>query len=710
MDLRVSPRSGSEGSSTRHDDHGDDQASASGSASKPKVFSCTHEGCSSAFGTRAHLSRHMKSHEGTAAMRYPCVEPGCGLRFTRSLKLKCVLESEDDPSCVRCQAKGETCHFKPKDIKRSISVKPEPVSPELFDPPPPPKRQRFDTSPSITPSDTSLHLSGPTPPDLTIPQNPPTLPTEFPRHDPFLFMGQSDVPAPPPVVPPNPPTFPTANIAPATGLLPTFDLGFSAFPPDDFVAGDAAATFDNSLGWGWDQFNDHQLDFSAFGFPLESWTPTGARTPAAGPRPGGVVNFASQLDTALLEEKEKVSSDPLADAEGHPSETLPWPQVYAPTRPVGRLVIPRISAPARVSLEDQSLSSDAISISEDTRRDLIELVHTSHQSAWTMDINTFPSATTLALCIDLYFKRFHDTFPILRKDMIKAGHETAPILLLAMAGIGATYLKEGFDGLAVTLSEVVRRALTHMELEKQKEAPTDEERQAAYLEDEERLRLGWGIYIFDAQIASLLNTQSLFSISEVTAWLPDSDEVWNSANASAWASLLATSNRPLFRPTLDGLLTNGKLYQPLNAFGSAIMAHTLVRLCVDAAMLNAFVPPTQTTSPYRIAFPPRIKHNPQQLLDTLAAAWFTRSSAPTFLLVSSTSLNHHSVIQLSCPDFLRHLKMAAGAADQEMKATARSWLVEKMVSDPVVTRRILVHAALLNALLMRFTFEYEPLT
>lgn len=134
--------------------------------------------------------------------------------------------------------------------------------------------------------------------------------------------------------------------------------------------------------------------------------------------------------------------------------------------------------------------------------------------------------------------------------------EANPVLLLAMAAIGAMYSRNGLDGLAVALNELARRAIAYMresdrramfdtsvvqawllqsvfglfcgsrmlyqhaeisrgglvtaarrmhllrpsltfvkELERRKDTATPEELRRAYADDEERRRLGWGIYV-----------------------------------------------------------------------------------------------------------------------------------------------------------------------------------------------------------------------
>lgn len=128
---------------------------------------------------------------------------------------------------------------------------------------------------------------------------------------------------------------------------------------------------------------------------------------------------------------------------------------------------------------------------------------------------------------------------------------------------------------------------------------TEEEQFLAYLEDEERLRLGWGIYVscrsgaasrpaltslshphqhFDTQVSSLLNLQPPFAISEVSSncQLPDIDERFCAANAAAWAACSAASPSH-FRTVIDILLREGRVEDPLHPFGMSIVAVSLYR-------------------------------------------------------------------------------------------------------------------------------------
>jgi len=187
---------------------------------------------------------------------------------------------------------------------------------------------------------------------------------------------------------------------------------------------------------------------------------------------------------------------------------------------------------------------------------MLSLISISHQPHWpVVDVAAFPSTQTLSVCINLYFQHFHETLPILRRSTFRIA-EAAPVLLLAMAAIGAMYSRDGLAGLAVAMNELTRRSISFMresdrrvmfdtsvikawllqsifglfcgsrmlyqhaeisrgglvtaarrmhllrpslsfveEIERRRETATPEELRQASADDEERRRLGWGIYV-----------------------------------------------------------------------------------------------------------------------------------------------------------------------------------------------------------------------
>ena len=185
------------------------------------------------------------------------------------------------------------------------------------------------------------------------------------------------------------------------------------------------------------------------------------------------------------------------------------------------------------------------------------LVNTTNQPNWPIvDVTLFPSTQTLSVCVNLYFRHFHDTLPILRRSDLRIA-DAPPVLLLAIAAIGAMYSRDRLGGLAIALNELARRAICYVresdqramfdaafvqasllqsvfglfcgsrmlyqhaeisrgslvtaarrmhllrpslsfvkELQRRREvAATEDELQRAHADDDERRNLGWGIYV-----------------------------------------------------------------------------------------------------------------------------------------------------------------------------------------------------------------------
>lgn len=131
--------------------------------------------------------------------------------------------------------------------------------------------------------------------------------------------------------------------------------------------------------------------------------------------------------------------------------------------------------------------------------------------------------------------------------------------------------------------------------------PTAKEVRAEWREwrdEEERLRLGWAIFvsspyrcavcsdnpqIFDSQAAAFLNVPAAFSLNEIQVRLPDTEDMWNMSNASMWdeanrsrRSLNAEGASP-FGTILSSMTRQGRLQERVSEFGKWILAHSLYR-------------------------------------------------------------------------------------------------------------------------------------
>jgi hypothetical protein len=98
-------------------------------------------------------------------------------------------------------------------------------------------------------------------------------------------------------------------------------------------------------------------------------------------------------------------------------------------------------------------------ISPTSRNAMLSLVYLSHQAHWLMpSIDDFPDPSTLSDFLDLYFEKYHPTFPVVHRPTVLK-KDTPPTLLLAMAAVGATYADKEYQPLAVALSELARRII-----------------------------------------------------------------------------------------------------------------------------------------------------------------------------------------------------------------------------------------------------------
>ncbi|KZO90459.1 hypothetical protein CALVIDRAFT_490418 [Calocera viscosa TUFC12733] len=449
-------------------------------------------------------------------------------------------------------------------------------------------------------------------------------------------------------------------------------------------------------------------------------------------------------------------------------ENSPWPHVYKPSGAEGQFNLPPVVPPKPRPI---MLEADLDQIKDGTREAILALITLSHRPPWPMiDVADFPSTRVLSLCVNSYFRHFHGTFPILHQSAFRAAApaDVSPLLLLSVAAIGAMYSRENLADLAVPLNQLARRIIRYLrekdehamfdvtvvqawllqcifglfcgsrmlyldaelnrgglvtaarrmhllrpslsyvdEYRKRNPTTTPEELARATVADEERRRLGWGIYLYDAQLSSLLNIASHFSLGEIDMFLPNDDN-WSSAAPDSSSQLTPAQQPVNFRQALNALLSRGKLMQHLSSFSFSLIAHTLFRLCVDACAFDSILSPTWTPSdsPYRPVFPPHIQHNPQELLEQLSAECQTISLMPNALIVSVSALAHVGRIQFTWPRFLDNVKVAAGKSGTETsKSQARTWLSGHMAEDPVRTRSIIVHAGRLNALLLRFRFD-----
>ncbi|GAA5903962.1 hypothetical protein JCM8208_001741 [Rhodotorula glutinis] len=780
---------------------------------------CTFEGCDRDFKKVAHLRRHMKTHD--SAPSYEC--SSCGKKFmrrdvlvrhtssvhgivTKHRKASCVAcaiqklkcEGELDEQCKRCARLELECVFKKSSRasepprKRTRTSSPSPDQDDIdstsLEPDESPARSALNLHAAIMPPPPVYHHQSTSYASTSSAQYgaraspqpvPPLLPPALPLDPSDAFPSTSTAAHPAPFLPQPHPSAQQVDRDPSPLWQPSSSYNFSAertsaalsnMAPFDFLpniidppsAGDVAASFDASAGWG---LGDTELDLvsmfnlsdpssssrsaqppqSGYDTPSVDWlrllgsyrepAPAG---PTAAPAPPVVPAEPSSFDHAPPPRSTRAPRDPLvgvsphatlsaADSLATPSDgggpeaptATPWPHVYQPVAPVGPLSLPTVPNPPPPLVFEQP----GATITTEVRAAMLQLLAASHTSPWAgISLESFPSASVLSICLKLYLSRFHSHFPILDPVSLETA-SSSPLLLLSCAAIGAMY-RADFEGLGIALNELVRRQTLWMreqdprasfELEViqawllssisglfcgsrklyqhaehargglataarrmmllretrtcvdelcSRTTPEPDELVAAQREDELRLRCGWGIFVFDSLVASLLHLQPVMSIEEVAAstYLPSES---------------FTPEQPSqvrFRATLATLLTDGRIEQPLTPFSTVVVQLTLYR-------------------------------NPQELLDRIGSAWHHSSINATSLHVMATALSFHAALQFSCGEFLSQAKVCAGKYGGDRAARARAWVRDKAEKDPVAVRRVLARALQLNALLVRHRFD-----
>ncbi|KAJ9120072.1 hypothetical protein QFC22_002970 [Naganishia vaughanmartiniae] len=243
-----------------------------------------------------------------------------------------------------------------------------------------------------------------------------------------------------------------------------------------------------------------------------------------------------------------------------------------------------------------------------------------------------------------------------------------------------------------------------------------------WLEEEERRRLGWGIYIVDSQGASILNVPATFALDEIHAALPSTKELWIAPTAAAWDAAvkrahreepIATEAQP-FKRVLRDTLQEGTLPRTVSDFGKNIIAHTLYRICIEASALNKLLVGDSASITHDIrhgSFPPNLKYDPYTLLERLGISWHDSVEHPSYFLITNDALRHHAYYKFVHPQFLDQVKYAAGQWESDAsKIIARQWLSEWTSANREEARRVVVHSAQMAALLSRFTWDacWEP--
>ncbi|KAJ6443388.1 Heat Labile Enterotoxin Type Iib [Purpureocillium lavendulum] len=340
------------------------------------------------------------------------------------------------------------------------------------------------------------------------------------------------------------------------------------------------------------------------------------------------------------------SAELIRDAQ--PPDT-PW--VSSSASAAGPLSLSPIAQPTSSIFRDPNLDF----VKNSSREAMMSLVSSTNQPNWpVVDVTLFPSTQTLSVCINLYFRHFHDTLPIIRRSKMRTD-EAPPILLLAMASIGAMYSRDKMSGLAIALNELARRAISYMR------------------ECDQRA-------MFDTAFVQASLLQSIFGL------FCGSRMLYQHAEISRGSLVTAARRMHLLRPSLSFVKELQKRTgDPTREELRKAQADDDERRNLGWGIFDS---------------------NPQELLDQLSTSSHSLPNKPNSLIVSVSALSHLGHMQFTWPGFLNNVKIAAGkSGTEESKSDARSWVRARIEEDPVGMRSILAQAGQLSSLLSRFTFE-----
>ncbi|WWC62694.1 uncharacterized protein I303_105291 [Kwoniella dejecticola CBS 10117] len=429
----------------------------------------------------------------------------------------------------------------------------------------------------------------------------------------------------------------------------------------------------------------------------------------------------------------------------------------------------------KIPLDSNGIASKfANGVNETSRNAMLSLIYLSHQPHWMIpDVEDFPDAETMSDFVDLYFENFHPLFPIVHKPTFFNG-DTPAVLLLSVAAIGATYANKEFGPLAVALCELVRRMIAWMrgsdqrakfdrntllafllqtalgiacgsremyyhaeifrcsivttcrrlhllrgigsamnDLHAREDFPTDDQRYKAYMEDETKRRLGWGVYYLDSQMVALLHIPAVFAVNEAGIHLPCDDALWEAPDAASWAALIANkeaadpyTTRPKFLKVLAKSLAGEDIGTKMDDLGCAIISLTVWRMLLDQQMLqkalgvgltdNGMDKPSYTHEAHVL------ETKPAHLLLRLAQTTYL-SPSPSHLRLTPAALYHSAYIQFTRPGLMDRIRHVSGKYEPDMTTKGSLGWLKAWMKDGKEVRKVLWHAGVLNALLAEFS-------
>ncbi|KAL1907179.1 hypothetical protein Sste5344_007130 [Sporothrix stenoceras] len=166
---------------------------------------------------------------------------------------------------------------------------------------------------------------------------------------------------------------------------------------------------------------------------------------------------------------------------GSPEESA-WPTVYyQPNTPVDPVNLPTVTRPSTPTPRATTLLSTfapdgaasgtgdllrtiSACVNAQARMSMQILATYAHRPVWPLpDLANFPSIPSLTACVNCYLAHFSAWLPIV--DSPRGSFrvdKAAPILLMAMASVGAVYASGGLEKLAFPLDELVRRQIVYI--------------------------------------------------------------------------------------------------------------------------------------------------------------------------------------------------------------------------------------------------------
>ncbi|CAK7236008.1 hypothetical protein SCUCBS95973_009460 [Sporothrix curviconia] len=363
-----------------------------------------------------------------------------------------------------------------------------------------------------------------------------------------------------------------------------------------------------------------------------------------------------------------------------PVDPVDLPTVTRPSTPTSRAPVAAISSisvgsssTAAAGARGGSVMTASASINTQARMSMQILAAYAHRPVWPLpDLANLPSIPSLTACVNCYLTHFAAWLPIVDSPhrsfrVVKA----APVLLMAMAAIGAVYASGGLEKPAFPIDELVRRQIVYI--------PDDE---SIFCTQTIRQPKNCG-----AEIPLPQGTHIQVSLP-VLAVTPGAVEP---GSPSA-----LTEPRPTFSQMMASLLDDGQLLEEPSDMGLSCLAYSLYRLCLEAASAPLFLRKQQQQSHTATA---------QTRLDQLARHVIDTPASLPSLRLSCVALAHHAYLELTDPGLLSMIKVAAGRSGEQEQQAAQGDVARKLQMDAVGARCLFAHAAMLQCLLNRFTFD-----